>query len=206
MNSSRLWRAGGTVQHKGTIFFLAGVAASLAIGWFVFPLVLYKTEAQPLQFNHKIHTGEQGSMPCETCHEFADDGRFKGIPVVSKCAECHSAPLGTTLNEKQLVDEYITPQKEIPWKVYSRQPDNAYFSHGSHVKIGNMKCEDCHASEGTSETMRVYQVNRITGYSRDIWGQNISGISSHPEGMKMDRCVRCHADQNRVDGCIDCHK
>ena len=53
----------------------------------------------------------------------------------------------------------------------------------------------------------VVEVNRISGYSRDIWGPSISGIPSEPwQGMKMDRCVRCHAEQNRVDGCVACHK
>jgi hypothetical protein len=194
------------VKHKGTVVFVAGIAASLAIGWYVFPLALYRTEPQPLQFNHKVHT-EQSSMPCESCHEFAEDGRFTGIPAVSKCAECHSAQLGSTENEKRLVEEFVTPQKEIPWKVYSRQPDNAYFSHTSHLKIGNLKCEDCHGLHGASERLEAYQVNRVSGYSRDVWGRNISGFPSHPwEGMKMDRCVRCHEQQNRVDGCIDCHK
>jgi menaquinone reductase, multiheme cytochrome c subunit len=194
------------VKHKGSILFVVGVASSLAIGWYAFPLVLYKTEQQPLQFSHKVHT-EQSSMPCETCHEFSDDGRFKGIPAMSKCAECHAAPLGSTENEKRLVEEYVTAQKEIPWKVYSRQPDNACFSHATHLKVGNLKCEDCHGPYGSGERLEDYQMNRITGYSRDIWGRNISGVSSRAwEGMKMDRCVRCHHQQNRVDGCIDCHK
>jgi menaquinone reductase, multiheme cytochrome c subunit len=195
-----------SVKYKGSVLFMTGIAASLAIGWYAFPRALYKTESQPLQFNHKVHT-EQSSMPCESCHEFAEDGSFKGIPTVSKCAECHSALLGSTQNEKLLVEQYITPQKEIPWKVYSRQPDNAYFSHAVHLKIGNLKCDDCHGPQGVSETLRPYQVNRVSGYSRDIWGQNISGIPSHSwEGMKMDRCVNCHQQQKRVDGCIDCHK
>jgi hypothetical protein len=24
--------------------------------------------------------------------------------------------------------------------------------------------------------------------------------------MKMDRCVRCHANRHRDDSCLDCHK
>ncbi len=195
------------MRFKGPMLFLAGILLALCIGWFAFPMALYKSEPQPLQFNHAIHTGEQNSMTCEMCHEFAADGTFKGIPSIAKCAECHSAPIGTTQNEKTLVEQYVTPQKEIPWKVYSRQPDNAYFPHAVHVKKAEIKCEECHGPHGSSDHLPVYQVNRISGYSRDIWGHNISGIPSHPwEGMKMDRCVRCHAERHRDDSCLDCHK
>jgi hypothetical protein len=186
---------------------LMGFVVMLAMGWWVFPLLLYTSEAQPAQFSHKVHAGEQVGLPCESCHEFAEDGQFKGIPSVLKCAECHSSQLGTTEGERILVEEFVTPNKEIPWKVYSRQPDNAYFPHGPHVKLAALSCEGCHGSHGESTHLRVFQANRISGYSRDIWGPSISGIPSNTwEGMKMDRCVRCHAEHKRTDSCIDCHK
>jgi hypothetical protein len=195
------------VKYRGVVFLLAGVLASLALGWFVFPMVLYRTESQPIGFNHAIHTGEANGMTCDMCHEFAEDGRFNGIPATAKCAECHSTALGATETEKRLIEEFITRGKEIPWKVYSRQPDNAYFSHATHVTRGKLACEECHGPHGSSAELPAYQVNRISGYSRDIWGRNISGVPSEPwEGMKMDRCVQCHADRNMVDGCVACHK
>jgi hypothetical protein len=194
------------VKHKGFIVFLAGFAGALALGWFAFPAMLYKSETQPLQFSHKIH-GEQAGMSCQDCHLTGSDGRFQGIPAIAKCAECHAAQMGQTESEKILVEQYVTTNKEIPWFVYSRQPDNAYFPHAMHVNLAQLKCEDCHGPEGQTDSLRVCQVNRITGYSRDIWGRNISGIPTHPwEGMKMDRCVRCHAENGRRDGCIECHK
>ena len=195
------------MRFKGLILFLSGVLASLAIGWFAFPAFLYRSEPQPMQFNHAIHTGEQNGMTCDMCHEFAENGSFKGIPAIARCAECHSTTIGSSETEKTLVDQYVTPRKEIPWKVYSRQPDNAFFPHAVHVKRAGLKCEECHGPHGASASLPVYQVNRISGYSRDIWGRNISGMSSQPwEGMKMDRCVRCHAERHRDDSCLDCHK
>ena len=192
---------------RTAFLFFTGLIAGSLIGWFAFPAALYRTELQPMQFNHKVHTGDQGGMACTDCHATNEQGRFQGIPAVAKCAECHAAPLGTTQQEQQLVDQYITPSKEIPWKVYSRQPDNAFFSHASHVTIGEMKCEDCHGPHGQSESIKPYQVNRISGYSRDVWGENISGFQSEPwQGMKMSKCVQCHTERQRVDGCIACHK
>ena len=192
---------------KSKHYFLLGFLFALLAGWILFPLGLYETRQQPIQFSHKTHTGETGGMVCEDCHTTADDGRFQGIPTIAKCAECHSSPLGETDTEKLLVEVYITPNKEIPWLVYSRQPDNAYFSHAPHVKLGELKCDECHGQHGSSESLKAYQVNRISGYSRDIWGANISGISFQQwEGMKMSKCVDCHEKSERRDGCVACHK
>ncbi len=189
------------------ILFLSGIAAALAIGWFVFPLVLYEKSEQPIQFSHKIHTGEAVGLTCEECHSFRDDGQFTGIPSLEKCATCHSSQIGNSPEEKKLVDDYVSQNKEIPWLVYAREPQNTYFSHIQHVKLANIQCERCHGPHGKSEVLRPFQENRISGYSRDIWGQNISGIKSNPwEGMTMDDCAKCHEERGVVSGCLQCHK
>ena len=195
------------VKHRGMIAALLGFGVGLFAGWYLFPMLLYSSEPQPLRFSHKVHTGDPASLTCETCHEFSVDGRFAGLPTLEKCAGCHSSTIGESPEEKLFVEDYVVPGKAIPWKVYSRQPDNAHFSHAEHVKLAGLACEECHAPRGAEDVPPVYQVNRISGYSRDIWGRNISGVPSHPwEGMKMDRCVGCHAGQGRRDGCIECHK
>jgi len=192
---------------KSKIIVLSGVFFGLFVGWYIFPFVLYTRIEQPLQFSHRTHTGEKGGMACEDCHFTDDSGRFQGIPTIAKCAECHASPLGDSESEKTLVEMYVMPNNEIQWLVYSRQPDNAYFSHAPHVTLGKVQCEECHGPHGSSDILKTYEENRISGYSRDIWGASISGISSQPwEGMKMDRCVRCHAEKGRREGCITCHK
>ena len=194
------------MKHRGAIVSAIGFGAALLVGWYLFPMALYETREQPMQFSHKVH-GENAGMSCEDCHALADDGRFQGTAGLAKCAECHSTQLGETDGEKILVDRYVTPNREIPWLVYSRQPDNAYFPHASHIRLAGLACEDCHGQHGSSGQLRVLEVNRISGYSRDIWGPNISGLPSENwQGMKMSRCVNCHADNGRRDGCIDCHK
>jgi hypothetical protein len=183
------------------------MALMLALGWVAFPRALYRKIDQPVQFSHRIHTGEKVGLTCDGCHTFADDGRFAGIPVIEQCSSCHSSAQGTTPDEKVVVEEYVVPQKEIPWLVYSRQPENVHFSHAPHVKLGQLQCERCHGGHGATDSLRPFEQNRISGYSRDIWGRSISRLRNQPwEGMKMDDCARCHERRQVSAGCLDCHK
>jgi hypothetical protein len=113
------------------------------------------------------------------------------------------------------VNEYVVKGREVRWFIYSRQPQNVFFSHVAHVKMGQMDCVTCHGHIGESESLKIYEENRISGYSRDIWGRNIAGIKRNSwDRMKMDDCSECHVkenvNQNSVQtlrgGCFVCHK
>ncbi len=192
---------------RSKIPFFAGLAAMLAVGWIAFPHALYRKVDQPVQFSHRLHTSDKVGLTCDGCHTFSDDGRFAGIPRIEQCAACHAQAQGTTAAEKLVVEKYVTPNREIPWLVYARQPENVYFSHAPHVKLAQLKCERCHGPHGSSDSLRAFEVNRISGYSRDIWGHSISRLRNKSwEGMKMDDCSRCHSQQGVTTGCLDCHK
>jgi menaquinone reductase, multiheme cytochrome c subunit len=192
---------------RGKLLFFGGMAAALAAGWVGFPYALYERMPQPLQFNHAVHTGEKGGMKCEDCHSIRDDGSFAGIPTLEKCAGCHAQPLGSTPAEKLLVEKYVTPNREIPWAVYARQPENVYFSHAPHVKLAKLDCAECHGGQGKTTSLRPFERNRVSGYSRDIWGPNIARISFGKRlGMKMDDCISCHRQHNLTHSCMECHK
>jgi len=182
------------MRHRGTFLFLAGVTVALGAGWLGFPYGLYERRAQPVDFSHKVHV-EQGGMKCEDCHELRADGSFAGIPRLEKCAGCHGAAMGTTASEKRFIDRYVTPQREVPWAVYARQPENVYFSHTTHLKLAGLKCESCHGNHGSTNTLRPYEEDRVSGYSRDVW-----------RGMKMNDCEDCHRQSRHEGGCLDCHK
>lgn len=190
----------------GRLALVAGLAAGLSAGWLVLPVLLYGKQAQPLDFNHRVHA-ESASMSCEDCHGFGEDGSFAGIPSVKSCADCHAEAQGDSPAERTLVDEYVTPGREIPWRVYARQPDNVYFSHAAHVRRAQIECRRCHGDRGESATAPVYQFNRISTYSRNIWGPRISGGGPHPwDSMKMSDCCGCHAERGVRDHCLMCHK
>ena len=85
----------------------------------------------------------------------------------------------------------------------------------AHTYGARLDCATCHGDIGTSESLKTYEANRITGYSRDIWGRSISGIKHNTwDRMKMDDCAECHEGagihdssvQTGRDACFVCHK
>jgi hypothetical protein len=186
--------------------FLVGFVSLFFAGWVIFPLVLYAEKEQPIDFNHKLHMEELGE--CDSCHFFREDGSFAGVPKLANCTQCHEEAVGTNPEEAKLVHDYVEPGKEIPWLIYSRQPQCVFFSHAAHVKGAEMSCTTCHGPIGESDHMKPYQYNRLTKYSRDIWGMSIAGFEKHTwSSMKMDDCADCHKKMTGHKGtCFQCHK
>ncbi len=192
---------------RGVAWTAAGFLLAFAGGWLGYPRIFYAEEAQPMTFNHLAHTGESAGMTCDACHRLSDDGRFEGIPGVSVCAECHSSPIGESDAERVLVERYVTPGEEIPWKSYWRQPDNAWFPHAVHTKKAGIACSDCHGAHGSSAGLDDRAVNRLSGYPQDVDRISLAGmIGRESVGMKMDRCTGCHRERGVESGCIECHK
>jgi len=194
-------------MSRNTLVFGFGVAVALVVGWIGFPRALYVRQSQPVEFLHKTHAEKSGVADCGECHALREDGAYGGIPAMEKCAGCHSERIGESKAEATLVDSFIKPGRETPWLVYSRQPANVWFSHAIHVKHGGLTCTECHASYGMTDQVKVYEVNRISGYSRDIWGHSMSRLRRAPhEGMKMTDCEDCHRRRNVEVGCLGCHE
>jgi len=196
------------------LFFIFGLLVSLIVGWVVFPKLLYSQKKQPFDFNHALHN-EQVDEECESCHFFREDGSYSGVPTLAQCIDCHEEVQGESPDEQIFVEEYVAKEREVPWLIYSRQPDCVFFSHAAHLKPGKMECVTCHGHIGESESLKVYQANRISGYSRDIWGYNIGGFKRNSwDRMKMDDCSECHQKENvnqgsvqtQKGGCFVCHK
>lgn len=187
--------------------FYFGFAGMLVFGWIVFPFLIYRSVDQPIQFSHKTHTGDNVGLKCNDCHTYDDDGRFLGIPATEKCTRCHSRATGVSPEEKKLIADYITPGRNIPWVVYSRQPENVYFSHARHVKSAGLDCQACHFGHAYSSSLRPARFSRISGYSLDVFGKTLlNAPSTTSSGMRMDDCVACHREHGITVSCIDCHK
>ncbi len=181
------------IRHRATLLFVVGFAVMLAAGWVGFPRALYRSEAQPLDFNHRVHK-DKASQKCIDCHTLTADGTFTGTPALANCLGCHAEPMGTTTNEKTLVVAFVKPAREIAWRSYARQPMNVRFSHAVHINLAKLACEKCHGAHGESTHLASYQEDRISGYSRDL------------AGMSMSDCEACHRQRGVEAGCLGCHK
>ncbi len=194
---------------QGIILFIIAFVVFFVGTTLLFPKLLYSKKDQPFNFDHHLHAYEADG--CESCHYLREDGSFSGIPKLATCRECHpdTAPIGVTEDEEVFVKEYLAKGKEIPWFVYAKQPDCVFFSHAAHIDSGaGMECFECHGHIAETKTSRPYEENRITGYSRDIWGENIFGIKKNSwDRMKMDDCAKCHKTETGRQGyCFQCHK
>jgi hypothetical protein len=195
------------ILGRNLLVFWFGFALAVLTGWVAFPRVLYVQGQQPLDFHHKTHGEKSGITQCDTCHTLGSDGEFSGIPRSETCAGCHTEKLGTSKPEAVLVDDYLKPARETPWLVYARQPANVWFSHAIHTRRANLACSECHGNFGESDQPRIYERNRISSYSRDIWGHSISRLRRAPhDGMKMTDCETCHRRHNVEVGCLGCHQ
>jgi len=162
---------------------------------------------QPLAFHHKTHAEKSGIADCAQCHTLRNDGTFAGVPSLDTCTSCHSEKMGASQGEAILVDNYVKKGQEIPWLIYARQPANVWFSHAIHTQRAGLGCADCHSDYGQTDEVRVYERDRISGYSRDIWGRSISPVRfGRHDGMKMTDCEGCHRKRHVQAGCIGCHQ
>ena len=69
--------------------FVAGLAAALALGWWVLPNLMKAEKQQPIAFSHVEHVKKQG-MYCEQCHFVRADGTYSGSHdvIISDIAIC----------------------------------------------------------------------------------------------------------------------
>ena len=180
--------------HRGKLLFGAGMLAALALGWRGFPLVRFARVPQPVAFSHKIHTEKAGAK-CDDCHSLRADGTFAGIPTLDKCSSCHAQPMGTSAEEKRFIDVFVTPNREIPWQDYARQPENVYFSHSFHIKLAQIDCRQCHGATRRERYARAPpRIDRISGYS------------ASPHFQDMNACEDCHRQRGAANSCLACHK
>ena len=180
-------------DHRGKVVFVAGLLAALSVGWRGFPVVLYRRAPEPVDFNHKLHADKAGAK-CADCHALRDDGTFAGVPTLEKCSGCHAQAMGDSSQEKRFIASYVATNREIPWQLHTRQPQNVYFSHAVHVKLARLDCRQCHAADGEGESLEPARIDRISGYT------------GSPHFQDMDACEDCHRQRGAANSCLACHK
>ena len=138
---------------------------------------------QPIQFSHKKHV--QQGVECSDCHRYFSHRANSGRPTVEVCAECHEdGPMTDSPEEKKLIEEFIKPGKEIPWKRVYYVPEHTYFTHFRHVEFAKLECTFCHGDIASQDRPLRKPLRRMTMYF----------------------CYNCHEKERVSTDCITCHR
>jgi len=162
-------RSANTLANLSIVAALA--LASGAIGLLIiFGRSSYVTRAdefiaQPLQFSHAHHVGDDG-IDCRYCHTSVETSSFAGIPPTQTCMNCHSQ-LWTSSPILEPVRASLREDRSLHWTRVHDLPDFVYFNHSIHVKKG-VGCETCHGR--VDEMPLMYQKN----------------------SLQMEWCIECH--------------
>lgn len=149
--------------------------------------------AQPIQFSHRIHAGDQ-KIGCTSCHVYAERGPVAGVPSMQRCQGCHKFVREDpdhpeiTAQLKPLL-QVLKDGTAIEWVRVHRVPDHVAFTHERHVLAG-VRCQECHGEVERMDVVR--QVAPLT----------------------MGWCLECHhrkqrekpAGRERLTQCVTCHK
>lgn len=143
------------------ISFIVLFAVGSWEGWYALAAIGVNQDyqpAQPIQFSHKIHAGQNG-INCVYCHSGAEKSRHANIPSANVCMNCHKyvdkgTITGTTeiakiykaLDFDPATKQYGQNTKPIQWVKVHSLPDLAYFNHAQHVTVGKVECQTCHGA------------------------------------------------------------
>ena len=141
--------------------------------------------AQPIEFSHRLHAGENG-VACLYCHFAATRSKHAGIPPSSVCMNCH-ALLTTQTAELAKLTEALSQRRPLQWIKVHNLPDFVHFDHSQHV-LAQVACRECH---GAVEAMdRVRQEAPLTmGWCLDCHERRSASTHSSVAGMD---CGKCH--------------
>jgi mono/diheme cytochrome c family protein len=162
------------LKNKKLVFFIlvSGTIAMCSWGW----VSLWNTNVhqgyqpvQPIKYSHELHAGIM-KIDCQYCHSGAYKSKNASIPSLNVCMNCHKVVKTESEEIHKIYDalgydpktqKYDSTQaKPIQWVRIHNLPDLAYFNHSQHVKVGGIKCQQCH---GPVQTMKeVYQYSPLT--------------------------------------------
>jgi menaquinone reductase, multiheme cytochrome c subunit len=169
------------VKRSLLLFFLPLIIFTLISYCFSLKACDYAMHLQAkkaVPFNHKSHTTTYGAADCEMCHKYYDNGRFKGIPVIGECKQCHE---NSTAFMKVYYNKY--KDSECPWESFAKQPDLVYFSHIAVMKNNKQaRCASCHGNKANAVNTAMVEGK-----------------------MHMGKCMDCHDALKISNKCAVCH-
>lgn len=162
------------LKNKKLVFFIlvGGTVAMCSWGW----VTLWNTNVhqgyqpvQPIKYSHELHAGIM-KIDCQYCHTGAYKSKNASIPSLNVCMNCHKVVKTESEEIHKIYDALgydpktqkydSTAAKPIQWVRVHNLPDLAYFNHSQHVKVGGIKCQQCHGP--VQEMKEVYQYSPLT--------------------------------------------
>ena len=162
------------LKNKKLVFFIL-LCGTIAMGSWTW-VALWNTHVpqgyqpvQPIKYSHELHAGIM-KIECQYCHSGAFKSKNASIPSLNVCMNCHKSVKTESPEIHKIYDalgydpetQKYDSTKAVPiqWVRIHNLPDFAYFNHSQHVKVGGIKCQQCH---GPVETMKeVYQYSPLT--------------------------------------------
>jgi hypothetical protein len=97
--------------------------------------------AQPVQFDHRHHSWENG-IDCRFCHTSVESAPNAGLPPTDRCMGCHDQVWNKSPRLEPVRQAFFS-ERPIPWVKVHDLPDFVYFDHSIHVNKG-VGCVTCH--------------------------------------------------------------
>ena len=119
-----------------------------------------ETVIQPVEFNHRKHTGDLG-LACEFCHPYVRSGAHAGLPGVETCGPCHQAAQGISA-EAARVTELVARGDSLRFTKLFRLPEHVFYTHRRHAGIAGLECATCHGAIAETERPPGRPLVRIT--------------------------------------------
>ncbi|HEY1265866.1 MAG TPA: cytochrome c3 family protein [Candidatus Binatia bacterium] len=154
----------------GVALLLALLAAGAAISRSSYLTEVSVVRAQPVQFSHRHHVGDDG-IDCRYCHTSVEKSSFAGIPSTKICMNCHTQIWADSPLLEPVRASFRTG-KSLEWTRVHNLPGFVYFDHSIHVNKG-VGCSTCHG--------RVDQMPLM-------WRENT---------LYMEWCLECHRAPER---------
>jgi cytochrome c551/c552 len=157
-------------KNKKLVFFIL-LCGTIAMGSWTW-VALWNTNVhtgyqpvQPIKFPHDLHAGIM-KIDCQYCHSGAYKSKNASIPSLNVCMNCHKSVKTESPEIHKIYDALgYDPQttkydsskaKPIQWIRIHNLPDFVYFNHSQHVKVGGIKCQQCHGPVETMKEVRQY--------------------------------------------------
>jgi hypothetical protein len=199
---------GGLIFYGITVFARSSYLTGVALD-----------RAQPVQFSHKHHTGDDG-IDCRYCHTAVETSSSAGMPPTQTCMNCHQQ-IWSDSPYLEIVRASYRDNKPIQWERVHDLPDYVYFNHSIHVAKG-VGCTSCHGQ--IDEMPAVHQVNTLQmewclschrepeKYLRpraEIYNHNYPGANLTAESLEKGRQLKAEykvRGEEMLTACSTCHR